>query len=79
VKILFGQAEGVVQWRGQIEYLLSTTNSVGLWGSLSDNGDGQVAPVGPILFEPLGQLNLFWRPLGDRCRPPLAPVPRRRR
>lgn len=52
------------QWRGQVEYALSGSNAVGVWGCLRDRGTTQFVNT---IFGPLdasnraiSQVNLFW-------------------
>jgi hypothetical protein len=50
------------QWRGQIEYALSSCNSVGVWGTARDLGARTYAEGGTLLVEnrAMSQVNMFW-------------------
>jgi hypothetical protein len=62
---ILGTGPTLGQWRGQIEYALSGSNALGVWGCLRDRGSNQIADS--VLFGPvdartraINQVNLFW-------------------
>lgn len=59
---IFGQNPMLIQMRGQLGYCTSAWNEFGIWGTMRGFGQTLIVPtVGPVRWEPVQQLNVYWR------------------
>jgi hypothetical protein len=58
----YGVNSTLGQWRGQVEYALSSCNSVGVWGTKNDLGSNKedASGYGTVTNRALSQVNMFW-------------------